>query len=128
MWQNNLKLHLNVTFGMCSIGLLNCRNSSQPHAKLHLRVLRSSQISLVSWNVFCSKSLFSLLVCQAQYTTDIVLKSMPRRDGTHRSFIISNSLWVLQECFNPQRTNPPSVTHWHHLRLRSKWHNVDFKC
>ena len=56
-----------------------------------------------------------------------------------QSFMISNYLWGLQECFNPQKqtnkqtkTNPPSVAYWHIYGLEAfilrKWHKVEFKC
>ena len=79
--------------------------------------LRSPQIDVVSWNVLCFKSLFSL----PAYIL-LILSCRVCRDGTHRSFMISNNLWVLQECFNPQRTTESpicGVLAWHHLGLRS---------
>ena len=41
------------------------RNSSHAHTKLHFRIAVIFQNSLGPWNVLCSKSLVSLLVCIA---------------------------------------------------------------
>ena len=105
------------SLGCAAMGyLISNRNSSQAPAKLRLRVPKIfPEPFIASWNVLCSKSLFSLLVCLALLNILLILSCRVCRDGTHRNLIIygvARMFWPLHMDGGPRRksviTRPPS--------------------